>query len=40
MTLVQAVSIELGQTFENLYNAKDDQVLDLFQTDSSFSVLV
>ena len=40
MALVQSVSIELGQTFESLYNAKDDQVLDLFQTDSNFSVLV
>ena len=38
--LVQAVSIELGQAFESLYNSNNDSVLDLFQKDASFSVLV
>lgn len=32
--------MELAQVFEKQYNAKDQQVLDLFQSDAQFSILV
>ena len=37
---MQAVSIELGKTFEQRYNANDDQVLDLFSDNANFSLIV
>ena len=40
LNLARAISIELASTFEQYYNTKDQQVLDLFSQDAAFSILV